>query len=60
MTIQFDEAEVMKMAWNQALDALRSLARGEADVVYDDDGEPTGVRWPTEDGECMDSISWGE
>ena len=58
MSIQFSQEDALRIAWNQALDAVKALARGDAEVLRDDDGEPIGVRWPTEDGDCVESLHW--
>lgn len=53
-----DLAEINMFAFNQALEALKALASGEAEVVRDSDDEVIGVRWTPPELDCHEEIFW--
>lgn len=58
ITAEMSQEDYGWFAFNQTLEALKSLAAGDAEVIQTADGEPIGVRWVPEGADCAEEISW--
>lgn len=56
--VEIDMAEIYEDALMSAIAALQALARGEAEILRDEQDQPNGVKWFRKDAGCWDECTW--
>jgi hypothetical protein len=58
---EWSEADVWRLSHAHAMSCIESFIAGTAEVVRNDGGVATGVRWPSEVSPgCFDSMDWSD